>query len=277
MSSNSRDDISRIRMQVVRTSKSKRRLPSLRRFRGPIGSLILTAILIAVWHASVANGLVNELILPRPLAVGGAIIDLLSEGFFYSHLWTTTYESLVGFVLGTVIGFLLGVLLGTSRSAREISYPFVIAFQGLPKVVLAPVFVTAFGFGVLSKIVMAVAISFFPVLINTMTGLRSVDPEAVRLMRSLTATRRHILTKLALPHSLPLIFAGIKTGLTLALIGALVGEFVGAERGLGFLLESFTFQLDIPAVWAVTTMLAVLGVALFLLIEWLGSKIVFWQ
>jgi NitT/TauT family transport system permease protein len=244
---------------------------------GPIGAIILAVIIVVTGELLVINEILNDIIVPRPTDVFAALIATFSEGFFYRHLWVTTLEVLIGFVVGTVLGFGLGAFLGISRRARAISYPYIVAFQGLPKVVLAPVFITIFGFGIESKIVMAIAISFFPVLINTMAGLTGVDPEARRLMRSLNASDWHIFTKLSLPSSLPLIFAGIKTGLTLALVGAIVGEFVGADSGLGYLLDVYSYQLEIPRVWAITTVLAAMGVVLFLFIEWVDRKVVFWQ
>ncbi|MPZ51403.1 MAG: ABC transporter permease subunit [Acidimicrobiia bacterium] len=247
------------------------------RLVGPIGAALLAAILIVAGELLVMNGVLNEIIVPRPTHVFTALIDTLSEGFFYSHLWVTTSEVLIGFVLGTIIGFSIGAALGISKRARAISYPYIVAFQGLPKIVLAPVFITIFGFGIESKVVMAIAISFFPVLINTMAGLTGVDPQARRLMRSLNASDWHIFTKLSLPSSLPMIFAGVKTGLTLSLVGAIVGEFVGAEKGLGYLLDVYSYQLEIPRVWAITAILAIIGVILFLAIEWVDRKIVFWQ
>ena len=249
----------------------------LRRFRGPIGSVLLFIVITTVWHLVVVGGLVNEIILPRPLAVGEALIATLGEGFFYRHLRVTTTEVLLGFTIGVALGFTLGAFLGLSVLFREVTYPFVVAFQGLPKVVLAPVFITAFGFGITSKVVTAIAICFLPVLINTMAGLTSVDHDAKRLMRSLNANRWQVFSKLSLPHALPLIFAGLKTSLTLALVGAIVGEFVGASEGLGVLLSTFAYQLQVPRVWAITVILALLGVILFLIIEWLDSKIVFWR
>lgn len=246
-------------------------------FRRSVANLAFFLVLLAFWHFLVASGVVSEIILPRPAAVGQAILDVLSDDFFYGHLGATVSEVLVGFAIGMVIGFGLGALMAMAPGVRNLAYPYIIGFQGLPKVVLAPVFVTAFGFGILSKIAMAVAISFFPVLLNTMVGLMSVDPDAVRLMRALTASRWHLFTKLAMPHSLPLVFAGLKTGLTLALVGAIVGEFVGASEGLGFLLEVYAYQLQVPRVWAVTIILALLGVVLFLAIELVDRRIVFWQ
>jgi NitT/TauT family transport system permease protein len=251
-----------------------------RRSRWPslVGSFLLLTMLIIAWHlATAVLELIHPIIIPPPLEVGKALIATLSEGFFYEHLMTTASEVIIGFVLGALLGFVLGSWLGTSRMARAVAYPYIIAFQGLPKVVLAPLVVTAFGFGISSKIFMAILMSFFPLLIDTMTGVMSVDVEASRLMVSLTATKRDEFLKLALPHSLRHVFAGLKTGMTLSLVGAIVGEFVGAFRGLGYLLNVFANQLQIDRVWAVTILLGALGVVLFLVIELVGRKLVYWH
>ena len=255
--------------QAVRPSR-------LRRWRGPIGASLIFVVIIAFWHLAVASGLVHEVILPPPADVGLALVSTFSEGFFYEHLWVTVQEILIGFVIGVIIGFAVGAILGTSALMREISLPYVVAFQGLPKIVLAPIFITAFGFGMTSKVVMAIVISFFPLLVNTMSGLMTVDAEAVRLMRSLTASRRDIFFKLSVMHAMPSIFAGIKTSLTLALVGAIVGEFVGARNGLGFLLASYSYQLQVDRVWAITLILAIIGIILYVTIEYIERKVVFW-
>ncbi|MFQ5879072.1 MAG: ABC transporter permease [Dehalococcoidia bacterium] len=251
--------------------------PAARRVLAAIGSVVFLAVLVGAWHLAVAFDLVKEIILPFPFDVGQALVDTSQDSFFYKHLWITTQEVIYGFLIGSAIGFTLGALLGGSRWAREIAYPYVVAFQGLPKIVLAPVFITAFGFGMNSKIAMAVAISFFPVLINTMVAFTSLDPNALRLMQSLTASRRHVFMKLAIPHSLPLVFAGLKTGLTLALVGAIVGEFIQTSEGLGYLLGNYAFQLQIARMYAVMIILALLGVILFLALEALDRKLVFWR
>lgn len=246
------------------------------RYRGPIGGLVIFVLLVALWYWVVAAGFVHRVILPPPDDVASAFLTTFTEGFFYEHLWVTIQEVLIGFVVGVVLGFSLGALLGTSALVREMTYPYIVAFQGLPKIVLAPIFITAFGFGMMSKVMMAVAISFFPLLINTMSGLMTVDADSVQLMRSLTASNRDIFWKLSVKHAMPSIFAGVKTSLTLALVGAIVGEFVGARAGLGFLLASYSYQLQVDRVWAITLVLAIVGIILFLIIEWADKKVVFW-
>ena len=259
------------RLSIDSTLDRKRR-----RRVAAVGSFLVLLVVLLSWQAVSALGMVHAIILPPPMDVAQALFETLTEGFFYEHLQVTVVEVLAGFVIGSAIGLSLGAFLGSSRMARLIAYPYVIAFQGLPKVVLAPIFIAAFGFGISSKIVMAVAISFFPLLIDTMAGFASVDPEAVRLMKSLKASRRDVILKLAIPHALPHIFAGLKTGVTLALVGALVGEFVGASEGLGYLLSVYTYQLQISRVYAVTLVLAGLGVVLFMMLDFIDRRIVFW-
>lgn len=248
-----------------------------RRLRGPFGALVIFLILLGIWIWAVETEAVHRVILPPPGEVATAFFVTFTEGFFYEHLWVTLQEVLIGFAIGVVLGFSLGALFGVYALAREVSYAYIVAFQGLPKIVLAPMFITAFGFGMTSKVVMAVAISFFPLLINTMSGLMTVDEEAVRLMRSLTASRKDVFLKLSVMHAMPSIFAGVKTSLTLALIGAIVGEFVGARSGLGFLLASYSYQLQVDRVWAITLILGLIGIILYVVIEWADRKIVFWS
>jgi NitT/TauT family transport system permease protein len=248
----------------------------LQRHRGPIGGIAILIVLFAVWYWLVEAEIVHRVILPPPLDVASAFFTTFTEGFFYEHLWVTLQEVLLGFAIGVILGFGLGAVLGTSNFVREVTYPYIIAFQGLPKIVLAPIFITAFGFGMMSKVMMAAAISFFPLLINTMSGLMTVDSDSVQLMRSLTASKRDIFWKLSVKHAMPSIFAGVKTSLTLALVGAIVGEFVGARAGLGFLLASYSYQLQVDRVWAITLVLAIVGIVLFLFIEWADRKVVFW-
>ncbi|MGW3811259.1 ABC transporter permease [Micromonospora sp. NPDC005113] len=254
-----------------------RTLAARDRARRWLGSLALLVIVLGVWEGVVWFALVDPVILPRPVDVVTALGSLLTTSYFWHNLWVTTSEVLLGFVFGVLIGCALGALLATTRWLREITYPYVVAFSGLPKVVLAPLFITAFGFGITSKVVMAVTICFFALLVNTELGLTSVDREAVQLMKSLNASRRDIFMKLSVPHALPLVFAGMKTGLSLALVGAIVGEFVGASAGLGYLLNQYSYQLDVPRVWAITLVLAAMGVLLFVIIEQVDRRVVFWN
>jgi NitT/TauT family transport system permease protein len=242
----------------------------------PVSVAVLVALL-AAWEAASRAGIVHEFILPAPSLVAVALGRLMTAGFFAEHLGVTLYETLAGFVIGSGIAFAGGVLLHAFPRLNRVVYPYVIVFQVVPKVALAPIFVTWFGFGLTSKVVMAATISFFPTLVNTIVGLGAVEEEAVLLFRSLVAHRHQAFFKLSLPSALPYVFAGLKTSLTFAFIGAIVGEFVGANQGIGLLVETYNFQLDIPAVFALIVVLSVVGLGLYLAFEYIDRKIVFWR
>ncbi|PZX36764.1 NitT/TauT family transport system permease protein [Roseinatronobacter thiooxidans] len=237
---------------------------------------ILLAI-VAAWEMAPRLGLVSPIILPSFSAVIGALITLLQQDFFLRHFTVTLTEIVIGFILGTAIGLSIGIALAVWPTAKRIAYPLVVGFQAIPKIVFAPLFIAWFGFGMSSKVVMAVVISFFPVLINTLVGLESVPEDARRLMRSIKATPLQTFRKVSLPHALPVIFAGIKAALTFAVIGAIVGEFVGASEGLGYLVELYKNQLRIDRVFAVIVILATIGAGGYFLLEWLDRKLIFWR
>ena len=242
-----------------------------------LGVLLLGIIALAIWEILPRLGVVSEIVLPPFSEVASALWTLIQQPFFLGHLRVTVQEILAGFLLGTLIGFALGTALAVWPSVKRLTYSYVVAFQAVPKVVFAPLFVAWFGFGQSSKIVMATVIAFFPVLINTMTGLMAVPAEGVRLMHSLRATRMQTFWKLSLPHALPVISAGVKTALTFAVIGAIVGEFVGASEGLGFLLELYNFQFAVDRVFAVIIVLSVIGALFYFIVEWLDRKLIFWR
>lgn len=257
----------------MRTTTDWRRSTAVRR----AATAAVAVFLVLGWDLVVRTGLVDEIIVPFPLDVAGALVEEVQKETFWSNLQVTSIETVAGFVIGSVVGFGLGAVLGMSGWIRAVMFPYVVAFQGLPKVVLAPVFITALGFGMGSKIAMAVVLAFFPVLLNTMVGILSVDEDQLRVMRVYRASSWQTFRKLTLPSSAPLVFAGLKAGLTFSLIGAIVGEFVGASQGLGYLLNTYAYQLKVPQVWAVMVVLALLGVVLYWAIDLADRKIVYWN
>ena len=260
-----------------RPSVGRRLSTALHRHPGAILSPLSFLVVLALWEAISRAGWVAPIVLPPPTRVWDGLVILFTAPWFPQHVWLTTAETLIGFVIGGVAAIFLGIVMVNVRLFKEVVYPYVVAFQVMPKVVLAPIFITWFGFGMESKIVMAIAISFFPVVINTVVGLESVEENASLLMRSLVASRRQVFCKLAWPTALPSIFAGLKTSLTLALIGALVAEFVTAKEGLGTLITTFSFELKVYLVFAVIIVVSVLGLVLYGLMEYLDRKIVFWR
>jgi NitT/TauT family transport system permease protein len=247
------------------------------RWKWRVISFVVALVFLGLWELLPRLGLVSEIILPPVSAVATGLVELVTQKTFPIHLRVTLLEMMVGFILGTLVGFVVGVVLGVWTSVKKSVYPLVVAFQSLPKIVLAPLLITWFGYGIESKVAMAVVIAFFPVLINTMVGLESVPEDARQLMLSLRASRSQVFRKLSLPHAAPFIMAGVKTGLTFAVIGAIVGEFVGASEGLGYLLHAYSFQLRIDKVFAVIVVLSAIGSLLYFIIDWIERRVIFWH
>lgn len=234
-------------------------------------------VVLAIWEALSRSEVIHEIILPAPSRIAGGLWTVVSLGSFPRDLGTTLLEVFAGFLLAAAMGVGVGILTGTFELFRRAIYPYVVAFQVIPKVVFAPIFLAWFGYGVESKIVLAAVIAFFPCLINTAVGLRSTTEDEVMLMRSYVATRGQIFWKLTLPKALPLIFAGLKTAFTFALIGAIVAEFVGTYHGLGLMLETFTFALQMHLVFSVIVIISITGIVLYAGLDFLDRKIVFWR
>jgi NitT/TauT family transport system permease protein len=235
---------------------------------------------LALWEVACRSGWVSKLVLPAPSAIGVELWRALREialgGPMRRDTLITVYEILGGFTIGVVLGFVLGVLIAEVAVARRVLMPYLIALNAAPKIALAPLLLVWFGFGMGSKIVMAALIAFFPLLINVVAGLSRVEQAKLKLMRSLAASRSMTLLKVKLPDAMPTIFAGLKTASVLAVVGAIVGEFVGAAGGLGFVIKQSEFQLDVAQTFAVIVLLSAIGIAFFYLIEYLERRVLFW-
>ena len=232
---------------------------------------------LLVWYVATAYGFVHSLIIPSPLATLEATGRVMSADYFWPNVSVTLQEILWGFAIGLASGVILGVGVAMFDTVRATIYPYLVALQAPPKIVLAPIFITWFGFDQASKIAIAVVMSFFPMFLNTLTGLSSVDPNAVKLMRSLTAGRWKTFRYLLLPNALPIMMAGVKLCWTLAVLGVIVGEFVGASAGIGYLIYAMNFQLDISGVFSLIIMLSLFTLVIYQLIEWLESRVIFWK
>lgn len=247
-----------------------------RRLRRAIPPVVVLFVLLAVWETVTRAELVSRFVLPAPSAILSAFARLFTSGLVWRHLWATMFETVLGFLIGAGLAFAVAVLSSFWASFRRIISPYMISLQVTPRVALAPIFITWFGFGYAPKVVMAATICFFPVFINTLTGLLNTDDEAMEMFQSMRATKRQIFTQLTLPSALPVTFAGLKTGMTLALIGAVVAEFVGTSQGLGLLIDRFNFRLALDSAFAVLLLLSLLGLLLYGVMEFLDRRIVFW-
>jgi len=203
--------------------------------------------------------------------------NIASGGHIAEGLWITTQEVLLGFLAAAILGFVLGVVVGETRLGKRAVMPYLVALNALPKVAFAPVFVAWFGFGINSKIVMALFIAFFPVIVDTAAGLYSVDADTLMLFRSMESSRWQTLRKLKLPSALPFIFAGLKTAAVFSVVGAVVGEYLGGGHGLGELIRLSAQTLRIDRVFALIVYLGILGLILFGLVVWAEKKLLFWN
>ncbi|WP_338450220.1 ABC transporter permease [Niallia oryzisoli] len=260
--------------QVIINKEKKTIRPFLK--KETVISITLLVVLLGLWELLSRTGVFHELILPAPSLVAMATWELLTSSFFYLHFGVTMYETIAGFLIGSLLAIILGITVSSNVMIYKVLNPFIVVFQAVPKIALAPIFVTWFGFGPSAKVVMAITICFFPTFVNTVVGLKSVDEESRLLFQSMVAKKRDVFFKLSLPTALPNIFAGLKSSLTFALIGAIVGEFVGANEGMGLLLDTFNFQLEMAKVYALIVILSIVGLLLYLIIEWLDRKLIFW-
>ena len=232
---------------------------------------------LAIWELIVQAELVHRIILPGPGEVGIALWDLVTSKAFPGHLATTLFETAGGFVLGSASGFLLALAVVLSPFLSRMLRPFIVALQVAPKIALAPLLITWFGFGPNSKIAQSMLLTFFPVFINTDLGLSKIDLDSLKMMRSLLASRWEIFSKLRLPSALPAIFVGLRVGLTFSLIGAVVAEMIAARSGLGLVLVQSHARFAIDTMYAVIVIMSLIGLVLFVAIAWVDRKIVFWR
>jgi NitT/TauT family transport system permease protein len=239
--------------------------------------LLLIGLVLVVWEYAVMWFKVPQFILPAPTSIFGALYTGLTNELYVPHIITTLTETMYGFVVGTALAFLLGTAVALSRKFEYFLYPFIVMFQAMPKVALAPLIIVWFGLGLTSKVVNAALVAFFPLMVNTIVGLRSAEEDRINLMRSLAASRWQIFWMLQLPNALPYIFAGLEIAMIFALIGAIVAEFVGAEKGLGMLIQSMNFTMDVAGQFSVLLILSVLGLLLNGAVAFVRRRILFWD
>lgn len=232
--------------------------------------------MVALWAWLVEWRAYPPFILPSPALVWRKFLSM-AAGSLWLHVGVTLMEIALGLGIGLSAAFVLGYLLGKHRSLERIAAPYIVASQSIPVVAIAPLIVIWLGSGLASKVAVTALITFFPTLVATIVGVRSVDPDLRDLMRSLRATRSQMFWKLELPAALPMILGGLKLSATLAVVGAVVGEFMGATAGLGYLINLGRGVLDTPMIFVAIFMLVLIAQALYLAVLLLEARLLHWQ
>ena len=238
---------------------------------------IVVATALALWQVIVKVLDVEPYILPAPSAIAASLADEVQSAGYWMHIRVTSQEILLGYALGCSIAFLLGLLISQSTLIERAVFPLVVAFETVPKIALAPLFVVWFGFGLTSKVVVTALVCFFPMLVNVIEGLRSAKPAELDLLASLGASKAEVFRFVRLPSSLPFVFAALDIGIVLSVIGAVVGEFVGAEAGLGYQLLQYNYQFRMASSFAVLVTLSVMGLTGHYAIRMLQRRLMSWE
>ncbi|TDD68776.1 ABC transporter permease [Jiangella aurantiaca] len=236
----------------------------------------LLLILLGVgWWAITAAEVFPAYLVPTP---GDVANELVTEREMLArHTWVTTYETVLGFLLAAAIGMLAAVLIVYSPTLEKALYPLILFAQVIPKIAIAPILVVWFGFGPMPKVILAVLIAFFPVVVSGVAGLRSTDPELLDLSATMGASRWKTFRKIRFPNSLPHLLSGLKVAVTLAVVGAVVGEFVGADEGLGYVLLLASGNLNSSLLFADLILMSALGVVLFVIVEAAEALLIPWH
>jgi len=237
-----------------------------------LGFLLLWQLVVTAFH-------IKEFILPSPVKVFAYLLQpgLASKYHWPKHIGTTLGEMLISFSVTALLGIFVAILITWSNFLRRVITPIIALFNSLPKIALAPLFLLWFGFGIIPNIMIAVLIAFFPVVINTATGLNAVEEDLLDLVRYLNASKWQVFLKIRLPNSLPYVFSGFKISTTLCVVGAIVGEFIASTQGLGYLIKSSQGTMDTPPMFASLILISLLGLSFFGAISLLERLLMPWQ
>ena len=243
-----------------------------------IGEYALSVgVFIAIWWIYVAVKHVPAYILPSPPKVWNSLEKMFVKGTVYPHLWTTTYEVILGFVIGAFLGIVLGYIFIKVDALKTMLMPYLIFLQTAPKIALVPLFVIWFGIGLVSKVVLIISMVLFPVLSGMMLGLESIPPDVRNLMKILTASKWQIFSQVEMQYSLPALFASMKVGIVQAVIGAIVAEWMSGKQGLGYILTYASSTYDTPMLLAGIIVTIILGIATYQVISVLEDKFLYWH
>lgn len=239
-------------------------------------SLVLGIFCISLLEYAINRDWVSDIVVARPSDTWNALTDMMRSGLLWEHLKSTSWAAFYGFILAAAAGIIAGGLFASVPRLERVVFPFVVAFQTLPKVALAPLTLLWFGFEMRGKVAMVVLVAFFPILVNTMQGLRVRDLDEYYLFKSLGASKVQLFLHLRFPGALPSIFTGLRLGVIFSLIGTTVAEFVGSQGGLGFLLVSQRSMFNVPGMYAVLVVLMVLGIIFNQVMVFIERKVASW-
>jgi len=241
--------------------------------------LLYIVIFILIWQAIVSIFHIKEFVLPSPFQVLGRLFipEQAKQYHWILHISATLNVILSAFIVSIVLGILLAILICWSKLFSDIIMPIIVLFNSLPKIAFTPLFLIWFGYGYLPNLLIAFLVAFFPIVLNTCTGLMAVDDDLLDLVNYLGASKWQLFFKIRIPNSLPYIFAGIKISVTMCVMGTIVGEFVAAEKGLGYLLRDAQAFIDMPTMFCCLILLSVIGLSLFELVKFLEKKCMPWN
>ena len=243
-----------------------------------IGEYALSVgVFIAIWWIYVAVKHVPAYILPSPPKVWNSLEKMFVKGTVYPHLWTTTYEVILGFVIGAFLGIVLGYIFIKVDALKTMLMPYLIFLQTAPKIALVPLFVIWFGIGLVSKVVLIISMVLCPVLSGMMLGLESIPPDVRNLMKILKASKWQVFSQVEMQYSLPALFASLKVGIVQAVIGAIVAEWMSGKQGLGYILTYASSTYDTPMLLAGIIVTIILGIATYQVISVLEDKFLYWH
>jgi NitT/TauT family transport system permease protein len=261
--------------QPARPARPAARPASPAPMPGWILPAVSAAIGLALWEGCVAFFDLPAYLLPAPSAVLGAMVTYWRV--LLSQLAFTALAAAAGFAVALVLGIAFGAAITASRTVDRMLYPWLVISHAIPKVVVAPLFIVWIGFGLKSEILFVIVFTFFPIIVNTVTGLKSIDPDILQLARSMGATRWETLRKIRIPNALPSIFAGIKVSATLAPVGAVIGEFVASNYGLGHVLIQSVGNLETTLAFAAVVVISIFGIAIWYAAEWVERASIPWH
>lgn len=251
-------------------------LPSSRRADIAI-SILLGIVATCLLEFLSRIGFVPRLIIPAPSEIAYALFDGFRSGILVDHTISTVGSTAAGFVLGSIAALLVASLLAVLPRLERICLPYIVAFQTLPKIAIAPVLILWFGYGVNAKLAIVIAVAFFPMMLNALAGLRVRKRDELDLMNSLGASRYQIYRYIRLPNAMPYIFTGLHLGAVYSLLGAVTAEFLGSASGLGYIMLQQRASFNTPAVFAILLLLMIIGTTLHLTMKYLEHRVVFWS